>query len=104
MLDKDEEVKAKAIQTIALLDAEPVVGGNYDVVLDSDVSGLFIHEAFGHLSEADNLTGNATLAQAMTLGTAFAMPGFNVIDNPNIKGLPGSYVYDHEGTKAGKFI
>ena len=100
LMDKEEEVKAKALQTLALLDAEPVVGGNYDVVLDSDVSGLFIHEAFGHLSEADNLTGNATLAQTMTLGTAFAMPGFNVIDNPNIKGLPGSYVYDHEGTKA----
>ena len=100
LLNKDEEVIAKALQTLALLDAKPVVGGNYDVVLDSDVSGLFIHEAFGHLSEADNLIGNATLAETMTLGMTFAMQGFNVIDNPNLKGFPGSYMYDHEGTRA----
>ena len=100
LLDKDEEVLAKAAQTLALLDAEPVVGGNYDVVLDSDVSGLFIHEAFGHLSEADNLVGNESLAKTMTLGETFAVPEFNVIDDPSLDGYPGSYTYDHEGTKA----
>lgn len=100
LLDKDDEVLAKAKQTVDLLDAEPVVGGNYDVVLDSDVSGLFIHEAFGHLSEADNLIGNASLVNTMTLGAEFALPEFNVIDDPTIPGYPGSYTYDHEGTKA----
>lgn len=97
--NQDEAVLAKAAQTIALLDAEPVIGGNYDVVLDSDVSGLFIHEAFGHLSESDNLVGNAALASTMTLGADFAMADFNVIDDPTLKGHPGSYTYDHEGTR-----
>lgn len=100
LLDKDDEVMAKAKQTLDLLDAEPVVGGNYDVVLDSDVSGLFIHEAFGHLSESDNLVGNASLAKTMTLGAEFAVPTFNVIDDPTLYGYPGTYTYDHEGTRA----
>lgn len=100
LLGYEEAIDAKAKQTIDLLDAEPVVGGVYDVVLDSDVAGLFIHEAFGHLSEADNLIGNEALAKTMTLGETFAAPTFNVIDNPNMKGYPGSYTYDHEGTKA----
>ncbi len=102
LLDQDEAVHAKAKQTIDLLDAEPVVGGNYDVVLDSDVSGLFIHEAFGHLSESDNLVGNLSLAETMKLGETFATPDFNVIDDPTMNGYPGSYSYDHEGTIAKK--
>lgn len=100
MLNQDDAVLEKAHQTVAFLDAEPVKGGQYDVVLDSDVSGLFIHEAFGHLSESDNLIGNEALAKTMTLGTPFAVDTFNVIDNPTLDGFPGSYVYDHEGTKA----
>ncbi|WP_353892416.1 TldD/PmbA family protein [Proteinivorax hydrogeniformans] len=99
LLDKDDEVLAKVKQTVNLLDAEPIKGGNYDVILDSDVGGLFIHEAFGHLSESDNLIGNETLAKTMTLGSEFAMPEFNVVDDPTREGHPGSYVYDHEGTK-----
>ncbi|WP_350344644.1 TldD/PmbA family protein [Proteinivorax tanatarense] len=99
LLDKNTEVLAKVEQTVDLLDAEPIKGGNYDVILDSDVGGLFIHEAFGHLSESDNLIGNETLAKTMTLGSEFAMSEFNVIDDPTRKGHPGSYKYDHEGTK-----
>lgn len=102
LLNKEDEVIAKVKQTIDLLDAEPVIGGNYDVVLDSEVSGLFIHEAFGHLSEADNLIGNEVLANTMTIGETFAVKEFNVIDDPTLPGYPGSYTYDHEGTKAKK--
>lgn len=93
-------VEEKIKVSMALLDAEPVVGGNYDVVLDSDVSGLFIHEAFGHLSESDNLLSNEALAKTMTLGTVFATKALSVIDDPHLKGHPGSYTYDHEGTLA----
>jgi TldD protein len=102
ILDQDKAVLDKAKQTVDLLDAEPVKGGQYDVVLDAEVSGLFIHEAFGHLSESDNLIGNDALAQTMTIGKPFAVDTFNVIDDPTLKGFPGSYVYDHEGTKGKK--
>lgn len=102
LLNQHDAVNAKIKQVIDILDAEPIVGGNYDVILDSEVSGLFIHEAFGHLSEADNLLGNESLANTMKLGEAFSVPEFNVVDDPTLLGHPGSYVYDHEGTKAKK--
>lgn len=102
LLNQEAAVLAKAKQTVDLLSAEPVLGGNYDVVLDPEVSGLFIHEAFGHLSESDNLIGNESLANTMKLGSTFAVPEFNVIDDPTLAGHPGSYCYDHEGTKAKK--
>lgn len=98
--NQEKAVDDKIQISVALLDAESVVGGNYDVVLDSDVSGLFIHEAFGHLSESDNLLTNEALAKTMTLGTVFATKELSVIDDPHLKGHPGSYTYDHEGTLA----
>jgi len=100
--DKDQLVIDKAIQTVALLEAEPVVAGDYDVVLDPTVGGLFIHEAFGHLSEADNLLRSEALRKTMTLGSMFAGQDFNVIDDPTEAGHSGSYVYDDEGVKSRK--
>jgi TldD protein len=44
--------------------------------------------------------GNISLAETMKLGETFAVPEFNVIDDPTLSGYPGSYSYDHEGTLA----
>jgi TldD protein len=102
MLNQEELVLAKAKQSVDLLSAKPVVGGIYDVILDSDVGGLFIHEAFGHLSEADNLLGSPALQKTMNLGTKFGRDILNVIDDPAMTDLPGSYIYDDEGVKGTK--
>ena len=99
MLDKEQEVLSKAKQTVELLSAKPVIGGIYDVILDGEVGGLFIHEAFGHLSEADNLLGSPALRETMALGTRFGRGFLNVIDNPSLEGIPGSYIYDDEGVR-----
>src|SRR3989339_72419 len=57
---KCEEVTKRAVD---LLTAKPVTGGKYTVIIDPKLCGVFVHEAFGHLSEADfmyeNPTGNA---------------------------------------------
>lgn len=102
LVGKEEAVLNKALQTVALLDAEPVVAGDYDVILDPTVGGLFIHEAFGHLSEADNLFRSEALKETMTLGRVFGREALNVIDDPSEPGHSGSYVYDDEGVKAKK--
>lgn len=102
LMISQEAVKAKAVQTVDLLDAEPIVAGDYDVILDPSVGGLFIHEAFGHLSEADNLLRSEALQKTMTLGTVFATDQLNVIDDPTEKGHSGTYVYDDEGVKSRK--
>lgn len=102
MYNKDEEVLFKVKQAIDLLSAEQVKGGIYDIIVDSEVGGLFIHEAFGHLSEADNLLRSDSLREVMKIGTRFASSILNVVDDPSKKGHPGSYIYDQEGVKGKK--
>jgi len=102
IMNKGDAVLKKAKQTVDLLEAEPVVAGEYDVVLDPTVGGLFIHEAFGHLSEADNLLRSEALRKTMTLGSTFATSALNVLDDPTESGHSGSFIYDDEGVKAKK--
>lgn len=102
LVGRGQEVIDRANQTVALLDADPIIGGKYDVVLDPSVGGLFIHEAFGHLSEADNLLNSDALKQTMKLGRVFGSKNLNVVDDPTKPGHSGSYVYDDEGVKSKK--
>ncbi|HSL93133.1 MAG TPA: TldD/PmbA family protein [Bacillota bacterium] len=99
---QEEAVEARAQQTEDLLSAETISEGNYDVILDHEVGGLFIHEAFGHLSEADNLLQSQALQKTMTLGTEFGLPWLNVVDDPGEEGHPGSYVFDDEGVRGSR--
>ena len=55
-----------------MLDAPPVQGGEYTVILDPILAGVFIHEAFGHLSEGDNVYENEELQDLMRLGKKVA--------------------------------
>ncbi|AZR73322.1 hypothetical protein BBF96_07965 [Anoxybacter fermentans] len=102
LLDKEEEVLKAAEKALALLDAEPVNAGNYTVIMDPDAAGVFIHEAFGHLSEADGVADNDALRETMKLGRVFGKPILNVIDDGSLPGHPGSIVYDDDGVKAKK--
>jgi len=86
----------------ALLEAEPVRGGRYPVVLDPALAGLFIHEAFGHLSEADFIIANPRATEMMTLGRRFGPKELNVIDDGSVPGLRGSVAFDDEGVPTRK--
>ena len=59
-----------------------------------------MHEAFGHLSEADNVAENDKLQEIMVLGRQFGGKHLNVVDGASMPGLRGSYAYDEEGTPA----
>jgi len=45
--------------------------GNTTAVIDPILSGLFVHEAFGHLSEADMAYENPDLLEVMSIGRQF---------------------------------
>ncbi|HOC09358.1 MAG TPA: hypothetical protein PKN88_07525, partial [Bacillota bacterium] len=47
------------------------------------LAGVFIHEAFGHLSESDTLYRNEELKKIMTKGKRVASPVLNVFDDGN---------------------
>jgi TldD protein len=87
-----------AERAAALLDAPGVKGGAYPVILDSELGGVFIHEAFGHLSEADFVYENPQAREMMTLGRRFGNKVLNVGDNGAAAGLRGTLPFDDEGT------
>lgn len=87
-----------ARRAAALLEAPTVKGGTYPVILDNEMAGVFIHEAFGHLSEADFVYENQQAREMMTLGRRFGRPVLTVGDHGAAPGLRGTLPFDDEGT------
>ena len=97
-----QQVEEMAQHAVELLSAPQAKGGEYTVVLDPVLAGVFVHEAFGHLSEADFVYENDHLRQIMTLGKNFGRSELNIVDSAAIPKLRGSYKYDDEGVPATK--
>ena len=97
-----DRVGGIAQRAVALLSAPEVKGGNYTVVLDPVLAGVFVHEAFGHLSEADHIYENPQMRDIMALGRSFGGQHLNIVDGAAVPGLRGSYSYDDEGIPASK--
>jgi TldD protein len=97
-----EKTRGIARRAAALLSAPQAKGGEYTVILDPILAGVFAHEAFGHLSESDHVYQNENLRQIMVLGKRFGGKHLNIVDDPTMVDLRGSYKYDDEGTPARK--
>ncbi|MCX6011367.1 MAG: TldD/PmbA family protein [Chloroflexi bacterium] len=97
-----QQVEETAKHAVALLSAPRLKGGDYTVVLDPVLAGVFVHEAFGHLSEADHIYQNERLREIMVLGKKFGSKELNIIDSAAVPDLRGSYKYDDEGVAATK--
>jgi TldD protein len=97
MVGIEKRVLGAAERAIRQLEAKSVKGGQYTVILDPYLSGVFIHEAFGHLSEADFVYENPRMQELLTLGKPIAHKKLNVIDDATLNGLPGTLKYDDEG-------
>jgi TldD protein len=88
----ESNVAGAAQRAVDALTLPPVKGGNYTIVIDPILTGLFVHEAFGHLSEAD--------LEVMTMGRRFGNEDLQIFDGAAPDGHRGSYGYDDEGTPA----
>jgi len=97
-----QQVEQMSKRAVELLSAPKVNGGEYTVVLDPVLAGVFVHEAFGHLSEADFVYENERMRELMVLGRSFGSAELNIVDSAAVPGLRGSYKYDDEGTPATK--
>jgi TldD protein len=97
-----EQVREMARHAVELLTAPQVKGGEYTVVLDPVLAGVFVHEAFGHLSESDFVYENEHMKEIMVLGKQFGAPLLNIVDSAAEPGLRGSFKYDDEGVRAVK--
>ncbi|HHT9109902.1 MAG TPA: TldD/PmbA family protein [Candidatus Brocadiaceae bacterium] len=96
---KCEEVVKRAVD---LLSAKPVSGGKYTVIIDPKLCGVFVHEAFGHLSEADFIYENAQLREIMVMGKRFGIDALSIVDDGSMAGEAGYNKYDNEGTPTQK--
>lgn len=98
MLGLEGTARTVAQRAVDLLSAETVVGGVYPVICDPKLAGVFVHEAFGHLSEADFIYANPQAQKMMVLGRRFGQDILNITDDGTLPGLRGTHRYDDEGT------
>ncbi|QUS62091.1 TldD/PmbA family protein [Synechocystis sp. PCC 7339] len=96
----DTVVQEAAKRAVKALTLPTVQGKIYPVVIDPILTGLFVHEAFGHLSEADMLYENPDFLEVMSLGRRFGPPELQIFDGAAPPGHRGSYGFDDEGVPA----
>lgn len=91
-----------AKRAIEQLRAKPPKGGAFPVILGPNVVGVLVHEAFGHLAEADLTLSGSILFNK--LGKKIASEVVTFYDDGTIDGAFGSYKYDDEGVPAQKTL
>ena len=102
VLGLEEMCEGIVKKALDLLSAKPVKGGKYTVVIDPKLSGVFAHEAFGHLSEADFIHENERMKEIMVLGRRFGRDYLSIVDDGSMAGEAGYIAYDSEGTASRK--
>ena len=92
--------KAGKVAEIAvkLSNADAPPSGRMNIVMNPSLTGVFIHEAFGHGVEADHVLQNATVLKDLR-GKKVAADCVNVFDDPTIPEF-GFFPFDDEGYKA----
>lgn len=96
-----ETVAARVAKTaVEQLKAQSPKGGVFPAVIAPTVTGVFVHEAFGHLAEADlTLAGSALTG---VLGQKIASEHVTICDDGTLVDGFGSFKYDDEGVPAQK--
>ena len=89
-----------AERVVAQLKAKTPRGGRFPAVIGSNVVGVFIHEAMGHLAEADLTLSGSVLFDK--LGKQIASDVVTVYDDGTVEGAFGSFKYDDEGVRTQK--
>jgi len=91
-----------AKRIIDQLKAKVPRGGTFPAVIGTNVVGVFIHEAFGHLAEADLTLSGSVLSNK--LGKKIASNVVTIYDDGTVPGAFGSFKYDDEGVPAQKTL
>lgn len=94
-----EKVAKRAIEQLS---AKAPKGGKFPVVLGPNVVGVFVHEAFGHLAEADLALSGGVLASNM--GKKIGSELVTFYDDGTIEGAFGAFRYDDEGVASQKTL
>ena len=96
-LTPEEIGKESALEALNLLEAVQPPAGEMPVVLAPGHSGVLIHEAVGHLLEADFIRKKTSIFHDK-IGKKVGSLQVNIFDDPTIPYFRGSYNMDDEGT------
>jgi TldD protein len=94
-----ERLSKRAVEQLS---AKQPKGGVFPAVLGPNVVGVFVHEAFGHLAEADLALSGRVLAGNM--GKKIGSDQVTFYDDGTINGAFGSFKYDDEGVRTKKTL
>jgi len=92
-----------AQESLTLLGAADAPAGEMPIVLSPGHSGVLIHEAVGHLLEAD-FNRKKTSVFWNKMGRTVGSPLVTIFDDPTIPAFRGSYNIDDEGTPPRKTL
>lgn len=90
-------------KAISLLDAKAAPSGDFPVIFDPELTGVFIHEALGHASEADIILQNDSILKDK-IGQKIGSELITVIDDATRKDGFGHFAYDVEGSNSNKNV
>ncbi len=92
----DERLENLVKQTLDLFNAKRIQPGEYQVVSSPRVTGVLMHESFGHGVETDMFVKQRARA-AHFINQEVGSPLVNIYDDPSLAGALGSYAFDDEG-------
>lgn len=84
---------------LELLTAEPMIPGEYECICEPEVTGMIVHEAFGHGVEMDMFAKDRALAKNY-IGKQVASPLVTMHDSPCAVNQTATYFFDDEGEEA----
>ena len=99
MDEMEKDIPSIVNTVIELLDSESIVPGEYECICSPSVTGMIVHEAFGHGVEMDMFAKDRALAKSF-IGQYVASPLVTMHDGAINASDAGSYFFDDEGTLA----
>jgi TldD protein len=97
--DMEKDVENVADSALALLDSESLTPGEYECICTPEVTGMIVHEAFGHGVEMDMFVKKRALAEKY-IGEYVASPLITMHDGAVGVKEAATYFFDDEGVLA----
>lgn len=93
--EMENDINNIASNVLCLLESNPIIPGEYDCICTPDVTGMIVHEAFGHGVEMDMFVKNRAKA-AEYIDEYTASPLINMHDGSAVDEA-ATYFFDDEG-------
>ncbi|MHC1632043.1 MAG: TldD/PmbA family protein [Methanotrichaceae archaeon] len=98
-----QDLATKAGETaVDLLSADAPKGGNFPVIVDQELGGVFVHEAVGHATEADIVLEGGSILEGK-IDKKIGSDLVTVKDDPTLPKY-GYYPFDDEGSATGETV